>query len=307
MNHKTQNKVTCSKRADNSRPGIFGMNFFLFMVIIFAVTNCNVFGNEPEKYFFTHMEVGYMEQIPPSREEIRYRKPPRIRTVLPVPEYSGPYNTKILNKISMEIAPGLEEEGIRRITKILNKYKQKGLFMPFPYYAERHAEALKEVLKQGHLVGIHMHENWQKIVPAMTSEKLTAYIKSEKNRVERAVGKEIIIFSYGPGLSLDLDTAKKIEPPDAPQREEKLKQIVLTKNDVKKLFGSVANAGYKMIQIPKEYEEILPSGLQGLFQGESLFPMAHTFEWHTRTGLISPVFQKIEERIKHEVENPLPE
>ena len=237
------------------------------------------------EYFFTHMEVGYTEG----------------GTFIPKPEYSGPDNTEVLEEFDKQIRTGLEEEGIRKIIAILNKYRQKGMFLTFPYYAEKHSEALKEALKQGHLVGIHMHEDWQKIIPATSSEELTAYLKSEKRRVERAIGTKISIFSYGPGLSLDFETAKKIEPSESPKGPPTPEEFVLTKDDVRKLFKSVLDAGFSYIQIPKEYEELLPSSLGGLFQGESLFSMGHTYDWHTRTELIPEVFQKIEEQIKNEI------
>jgi len=193
-------------------------------------------------YYFMHMEIGYA--VPGKfRDESR---------VLPKPEYSGPNNTRALDEVYRKIKLGVVEQAVREVLDIMNENGKRGMFLAFPYFAEKYSGILKEILNKGHVVGIHMHENWKALASRMSLEQLTNYINSEKARLEKAIENKIIIFSYGPGVELD----DIVRPPDHPPSFPSLND-----EEKRRFFQAVANAGFKYIQTALEYQRFVPSTL----------------------------------------------
>jgi len=223
-------------------------------------------------YFFMHMEIGYTQNG---------RLPAPERRVLPEPEYSGPDNTQALNEVYSKIGPGVVEQAVREIIEIMNENGRKGMFLAFPYFAEKYSGVLKEALSQGHLVGIHMHEKWKALTSNMSLEMLTNYIKSEKTRLEGAIGNEVIIFSYGPGLELD----ERLAPAGHP-----LVYGSLTDEEKKKFFQAVADAGFRFVQTALEYQGFIPSNLVILDNFRRTEPimigLPHSCELHSRNEVV---------------------
>jgi hypothetical protein len=105
--------------------------------------------NKPQsidgKFFFSHMEVGYTTT--------------RGERIIPSPEWSGPANSRVLDQIESQVSPGVIDRAVSKVLQILEKNKARGMFLAFPYFAEKHREVLRNALLQNHIVGIHMHEN----------------------------------------------------------------------------------------------------------------------------------------------------
>jgi peptidoglycan/xylan/chitin deacetylase (PgdA/CDA1 family) len=222
-------------------------------------------------YYFSHLEIGYTSND-------GYH--------IPDPEYSGPENTSALNEIDKEVGPGVDEEALRKVIDVLENRNRKGMFLAFPYYAERHGgRLLKRALERGHLVGAHLHEDWKKLVTTRDPAALTAYLRHEKERLERAVGAKTTIFSYGPGIQLD----------DMGGRETPPKYGSLTDDEKKKLFDAVGRAGFRFIQVAGEYQRFLPPDLKPVeTMGISLKGISHSFEWHDRRGVLKEFIEKLE-------------
>ena len=222
-------------------------------------------------YYIAHLEIGYTSN---SGRHI------------PNPEYSGPANRRALSELEKQIAPGVMEEALRKAIDILDQRHKKGLFLAFPCYAENHgARELRKALKRGHMVGAHLHEDWKKLVSSLGPGDLTSYFRTEKGRIERAVGVKINVFSYGPGIQLD----------DMGGREAPPKSGSLTDNEKIKLFNAVSRAGFTFIQAPREYARFLPSDLRPIEElGISLESIGHSYEWHDERGVIKEFVEKLE-------------
>jgi len=250
------------------------------------VVICHLLGNpcgaqEPawgRVYYFSHLEIGYTSNGGHH---------------IPDPEYSGPENTRALEELDRQIAPGLMEEALRKAIDVLEHHNQKGLFLAFPYYAESHGgRELRRAIEHGHLVGIHLHEDWKRLASRLDVEELASYIRREKERLERAVGTRTIIFSYGPGIQLD-DMGGRETPPQGGS---------LSYDEKMKLFDAVHRAGFRLIQAPREYYGLLPPDLKPLeAAGIRLESIGHSFEWHDQHG----VLKEFAEKLKN-LDRPLP-
>ena len=218
------------------------------------------------QYYFMHMEIGYTE----------YGRP-----VIPQPEWSGPDNAQALNEIYNRIEPGVVERAVRDVVELMTKNGRNGVFLAFPFFAEKYSEVLKEALSQGHIVGIHMHENWKSLTSKMDLVTLTNYIRSEKKRLEEAIGKEIIIFSYGPGVELNDGLPFPTRP---------LVYGSLTDEEKFKFFQATADAGFKFSHTVLEYQAFTPPNLVILdnFRRSPavLIGLPHSYELHSRNEVV---------------------
>jgi len=218
------------------------------------------------QYYSMHMEIGYME----------YGK-----AVLPEPEWSGPNNTQALNEIYNKIEPGVVEQAVRNVIELMTRNGRRGVFLAFPFFAEKYSEVLKEALNQGHIVGIHMHENWKALTSKMDLATLTNYIRSEKKRLEEAIGKENIIFSYGPGVELDEGLPFPTRP---------LVYGSLTDEEKREFFQAIADAGFKFYISALEYQRFAPPNLVILdnFRRSPvvLIGLPHSYELHSRNEVV---------------------
>jgi hypothetical protein len=133
-----------------------------------------------------------------------------------------------------------------------------------------------------------MHENWKTLSYNNSSEKLTEYIKSEKTRLDKAVGVEVSIFSYGPGIQFDNMWGKE-NPPYYGS---------LTDEEKRKLFQSVKNAGFKFVQTAREYQVFLPPELRILADFTELIGLPHSFEWHTQKEELREVIDSISDKTR---------
>jgi hypothetical protein len=232
--------------------------------------------NKPQsidgKFFFSHMEVGYTTT--------------RGERIIPSPEWSGPANSRVLDQIESQVSPGVIDRAVSKVLQILEKNKARGMFLAFPYFAEKHREVLRNALLQNHIVGIHMHENWKALSTNMSIERLGDYIKSEKIRMDKSIGTDVSIFSYGPGIQFD-NMGGKERPPYYGS---------LTDDEKRKLFQSVQNAGFKFIQTAKEYQAFLPPELE-LLTAE-LIGLPHSFEWHTQKEELREVIDSISDKTR---------
>jgi hypothetical protein len=230
----------------------------LFLLTL-AVVRSPAHNSVEEIKVVIHMEVGYTENG---------------TRVLPEPEWSGANNTEVLEGVDNQIQRGVMKTAMMEVLRILDVYNVKAMFLVFPYFAEKYSELLDMALAKGHVVGIHMHENWKLLTSEMSLEELTSYIKSEKSRVEKAIGREVVVFSYGPGVQLD-DVGEKEPPPYYGS---------LTEDEKVKFFQAVANAGFGYIQSIEEYQEYIPTRLKFLVNNK-LTMLPHTFEWYSRTSV----------------------
>jgi len=226
------------------------------------------------KLFFAHMEVGFTGN--------------RGEHVIPNPEWSGPANIRALDEIDKEILPGVVEQATHKVLKIMEKNRARGMFLAFPYFAEKHRTALKDAVSQNHVVGIHMHENWKALSSNLNAEKLTDYIRSEKARLDNAVGIETSVFSYGPGIQLDNMWGKE-NPPNYGS---------LTDEEKIKMFQSLKNAGFNFVQTAREYKIYLPSDLRMLAEFAELIGLPHSFEWHTQEEELREVIDSISDKTR---------
>ncbi len=221
-----------------------------------------------------HMEVGYTENG---------------TRVLPQPEWSGINNTGVLESIDSQIQRGAVDTAMAEVLRILDVYGVKAMFLAFPYVAEKYSELLKTAIAKGHVVGIHMHENWKLLTSELSLNELTSYIKSEKNRIEKAIRGEIIVFSYGPGVLLD----------DVDENEYPPYYGSLTEAEKIKFFQAVANAGFEYIQSAEEYQNLIPTKLKLL---GGLTGLLHTFEWYSRTSVDQNVMNNIKQTVNNYVQ-----
>ena len=208
--------------------------------------------------------------------------------IIPNPEWSGRDNIRVLDEIDVQVLPGVIERTMDKVLQILEKNRARGMFLAFPYFAERHGEALRNAGLRGHVVGIHMHENWKVLSSHMSVEELTDYIESEKARLDKAVGIEVSIFSYGPGIQLDSMWGKE-NPPSYGS---------LTNEEKSKLFQSVKNAGFAFVQIAREYQAFLPPELGMLACFAELIGLPHSFEWYTQTEELRDVIDSISDKTR---------
>ncbi len=227
-----------------------------------------------EKCFFVHMEFGYSLGIKDH--------------IVPDPEWSGPQNTQVLDDIDAQVLPGVVERATMEVLRIMRDCGAKGMLLVFPHFAEKHGGLLEAALSQGHIIGVHMHEDWKDTTSRMTIERLTAYIGSEKARVETAIGSKVSIFSYGPGIQLD----------DMRGREPPPRYGSLTDMEKAKSFEAVSKAGFEYIQAPIEYRRFLPSNLKTLASCFELVGLPHSYEWHTRDRVIREVMDSINDRMR---------
>jgi hypothetical protein len=224
------------------------------------------------KFFFTHMEVGYTTE--------------RGDHFIPNPQWSGPANQRTLNQLDAQVAPGVVDRAAIKVIEILTRNGARGLFLVFPYFAEKHSSVIKTALAQNHVVGIHMHENWKAISGNNTAEGMVLYLKSEKKRLETALGTQVAIFSYGPGIQLDTIGGKE-RPPDTG---------AMSDDEKRRLFQAVANAGFTSIQTAREYQEFLPAGL-ALITAD-LIGLPHSFEWHDQRGDLRDAIDRINDQTR---------
>jgi hypothetical protein len=226
------------------------------------------------KFFFAHMEVGFSKA--------------RGEPIIPDPEWSSPSNNRALDEVEAKILPMVFERTMCKVLQILEQNKARGMFLAFPYFAEKHRDALRDAVSHNHVVSIHMHENWKYLSSNMSIEKLTEYIKSEKTRLEKMVGIEVSIFSHGPGIQLDNMWGKE-NPPNYGS---------LTDGEKRKMFQSVKNAGFEFIQTAREYQVFMPSGLRLLSYYTELIGLPHSFEWHTQKEELREVIDSISDKTR---------
>ena len=245
--------------------------FLLTLVVVRSPAN----GSIEAIKIVIHMEVGYTENG---------------TRVLPEPEWSGANNTEVLEGVDSLIQRGVVKTAMAEVLRILDVYKVKAMFLAFPFFAEEHSEVLKMALAKGHVVGIHMHENWKLLTSELSLEELTSYIQSEKSRVEKAIGKEVVVFSYGPGVQLD-DVGEKEHPPyyGSLSEDEKIK-----------FFQAVADAGFEYIQSIEEYRNLIPTKLKLL---DGLTGLLHTFEWYSRTSVDQDIMNIIRRTVNNYVQS----
>jgi hypothetical protein len=224
------------------------------------------------KFFFTHMEVGYTTE--------------RGDRITPTPQWSGPSNQRTLEQLDAQVAPGVVDRAASKVLEILERNGARGLLLAFPYFAEKHSAVLRNALAHNHVIGIHMHENWKAISSNNTAEGIAMYLKSEKKRIDTAVGADITIFSYGPGIQLDTIGGKE-RPPDTGSMSD---------DEKRRLFQAVQNAGFTSIQTAREYQESLPAGLT-LITAE-LVGLPHSFEWHDQRGDLRDAIDRINDQTR---------
>ena len=224
------------------------------------------------KFFFAHMEVGFTTEWG--------------ERIIPNPEWSGPANTRALDEVDVKVSLGVIDRTVSKVLQILERNQARGMFLAFPYFAEKHKEVLRNAMSHNHVVGIHMHENWKALSSNNSVEKITEYIKSEKTRLDKVVGVEVSIFSYGPGIQFDNMWGKE-NPPYYGS---------LTDDEKKKLFQSVKNAGFKFIQTAREYQVFLPPELKILTA--DLIGLPHSFEWHTQREELREVIDSINDKTR---------
>jgi|WetSurMetagenome_2_1015567.scaffolds.fasta_scaffold13914_5 hypothetical protein len=228
------------------------------------------------KLFFTHMEVGYTTE--------------RGDHFIPNPQWSGPSNQRTLDQLDAQVAPGVVDRAASKVVEILTRNGARGLFLVFPYFAEKHSAVLKIAIAQNHVVGIHMHENWKAVSANNTAEGIAIYLKSEKKRLDTNLGTQVTIFSYGPGLQLDTIGGKE-RPPDTG---------AMSDDEKRRLFQAVANAGFTSIQTAREYQEFLPTEL-GLITAD-LVGLPHSFEWHDTRGDLRDTIDRINDQTRSQQE-----
>jgi hypothetical protein len=224
------------------------------------------------KLFYSHMEVGYTTE--------------QGDRILPTPQWSGPSNKRALDQLDAQVAPGVVDRAASKVAEILSRNGARGLFLAFPYFAEKHSAVLKNALARNHVVGIHMHENWKAISGNNTAEGIAIYLKSEKKRIDAALGANLTIFSYGPGIQLDTIGGKE-RPPDTGSMSDEEKR---------RMFQAVANAGFTFIQTAREYQEFLPAGLTLITA--DLVGLPHSFEWHDQRGDLRDAIDRINDQTR---------
>jgi len=225
-----------------------------------------------DKFYFTHMEVGFTTRWG--------------ERVIPNPEWSGPSNNRALDEVNFRVSPSVIDQTATKVLQILDRKQAKGMFLAFPYFAERHQAVLRNALAHNHVVGIHMHENWKLLTQNNTVEDVTLYIESEKERLDNAVGTKVTVFSYGPGIQFDTIGGKERPPYYG----------ALTDDEKRKLFQAIKNAGFNQIQTAREYEIFLPPELK-LLSGD-LIGIPHSFEWHTERDELRQVIDSIDDKIR---------
>jgi peptidoglycan/xylan/chitin deacetylase (PgdA/CDA1 family) len=224
------------------------------------------------KLFFTHVEFGYTTD--------------RGERIIPNPEWSGPSNQRTLDEVDRKVERGVVDRAFNKVLDIMERNRARGLFLAFPYFAEKHPDLLKRALAGNHIVSVHMHENWKAITSNNKTEDITTYIKSEKARLEKAIGGTLTIFSYGPGIQFDTMGGKE-RPPN---------YGILTEEEIRKLFQAIGAAGFTFIQTAREYQSFLPSGLQTL--DAELIGLPHSFEWYNQREEIREIIDSINERTR---------
>jgi hypothetical protein len=230
--------------------------------------------NQPTnaKYFYTHLEVGYTTEWG--------------EHVLPNPEWSGPSNNRTLDETDSKVSPGLVDKTATEVLEILEHNRAKGVFLAFPYFAEKHPAIMKAAVAAGHLFGIHMHENWKALTAQNEADKITGYIKAEKTKLDTAVGAQSNIFSYGPGIQFD-EMGGKERPPNYGS---------LTDDEKRKLFQAISGAGFTLIQTAREYQPFLPAELKSVDTLGEFIGIPHSFEWHTQRSQIRQAIDQIKDR-----------
>jgi hypothetical protein len=121
---------------------------------------------------------------------------------------------------------------------------------------------------------------------------LTNYIRSEKTRLEEAIGKEVVIFSYGPGVELNDGLPFPTRP---------LVNGSLTEEEKYKFFRATADAGFKFSHTVLEYQPYAPPNLVILdnFRRSPvvLIGLPHSYELHSRNEVVWTQNENVRNRI----------
>ena len=257
--------------------------FTILCLMVFPIITSSVAYAEP--IYFTHVEIGYNAPTQPEKDFcIGLTNPTNLGKTqlskdycLSNPEYSNPANNDRLNAIEDDmISIYVEENDLAEAANILRNNNKKAIFLVFPYYAEKHANILKQLITQGFDVGIHIHEDWKELAKA-TPAKIDEYLRSEKARLEKAIGRNVTFFSYGTGIELTGKDGTK-----------------LNSTEIMKIFKGIGDAGFKKVQTIDIYSSYAKGvGLIPIYQcgvGHSymyetcLIGLPHSFELHTRFG-----------------------